>query len=742
MFHFLNSNFGKKPNTYSKNKLYSNRPALMHLEQRVTPVAGTGTGVPTILTEGTALVTEYHLDYPSNPTSGSTHEIINDPANDNSYWITGMSMDYVVHYYGNTNTAQYFAMPMGSMPHGIVFDPTGALWVSLEYAGQVVKLDQNSGAIIVSVDVNIQASPSSPVPLNPHPHAIAIGADGVTIWFTGKNTSTVGKINPVNGVITSASTVTHYNLPTIAATPIYVELGTDGNIWGTELTGNKIFRVTPTGTVTEFAIPTYDSRPIAIKVGPANDPYLWFTEESGNKVGKISYSGVIEEFPVPKSQFNSILAGLAFDQNGNLYVQSYVNQNFPSAPPQDLINYSSSFPNVQDFIQQNFPNLNDLRLPNLDYIVKMGNTILDAPNGDISSVLITRYQAESQGTVFHRIILGDDGDMWFTELALNNIGKVRIVPNPAPLLAATTPTSSDSRVTLYNSSTAANLGFVNPFPGFTGVISTATGSFSNNGIAYTVAAAGPGGGPAIAIVNTQTGEVTKSFFAYDPSFSGGVTIALADYNNDGVLDLVTGAGAGGGPQVNIFDGSNFSLIKSFFAFDSSFRGGVNVGAGDINQDGFMDIVAAAGAGGGPEVRIFDGATLAVISQWYAYESSFSGGVTVAVGDLGEDGVLEVVTGAGSGGSPLVKVFNANTGAFITQFLAYADSFKGGISVGINDGDGNGTLDIITGAGPGGGPQVNAFDYPTLDLLFSFYSGDSTNTKGVVVGTINGQFLVG
>lgn len=144
---------------------------------------------------------------------------------------------------------------------------------------------------------------------------------------------------------------------------------------------------------------------------------------------------------------------------------------------------------------------------------------------------------------------------------------------------------------------------------------------------------------------------------------------------------------------------NFSLIKSFFAFDPRFRGGVNVAAADINQDGVMDVVAAAGAGGGPEVRVFNGTTLAIISQWYAYESSFSGGVNVAVGDLGADGVFEVVTGAGVGGSPLVKVFNAGSGAFITQFLAYADAFKGGISVGINDGNGDGTLDIVTGAGP-------------------------------------------
>ena len=63
-------------------------------------------------------------------------------------------------------------------------------------------------------------------------------------------------------------------------------------------------------------------------------------------------------------------------------------------------------------------------------------------------------------------------------------------------------------------------------------------------------------------------------------------------------------------------------------------------------------------------------------------------------------------------------------------MAYSESFTGGVRVGINDGNGDGVADIVTGAG--GAPQVNVFDFPDLDLLFSFFSGDPTNTNGVFV----------
>jgi len=307
---------------------------------------------------------------------------------------------------------------------------------------------------------------------------------------------------------------------------------------------------------------------------------------------------------------------------------------------------------------------------------------------------------------------------------------------PAQLSTGTTPSSSggSSTVTFYDPENDEQVGSTVPFPGFKGEIRVVSGDFNGDGVADIIAAAGPGGGPAIAIIDSQTGKVIESFFAFDPSFTGGVFIAVEDVNGDGFIDIIAGAGAGGGPEVRIFDGKTLNVLRSFYAYDQSFAGGVSVASIDFNHDGILDIVTGAGPGAAPHVKVFDGATNAIISQWYAYPASFTGGVYVAAGDLGNDGNIEVITGAGAGGAPVVAVWDPYTGALLAQFMAYAEDFTGGVRVAINDGDGDleGDLDIITGAGLGGGPEVKVFSFPALDLLFSYYSGEATNKGGVNV----------
>src|SRR6266567_437546 len=98
------------------------------------------------------------------------------------------------------------------------------------------------------------------------------------------------------------------------AGPLGITAGPDGNLWFTEGKGNKIGRISPSGTITEFPVPTAGSYPIGITAGPGGN--LWFTERDGNKIGRISPGGTITEFPVPaKSRPEGIAAG----PDGNLW---------------------------------------------------------------------------------------------------------------------------------------------------------------------------------------------------------------------------------------------------------------------------------------------------------------------------------------------------------------------------------------------------------------------------------------
>src|SRR5262249_12127833 len=152
-----------------------------------------------------------------------------------------------------------------------------------------------------------------------------------------------------------------------------------------------------------------------------------------------------------------------------------------------------------------------------------------------------------------------------------------------------------------------------------------------------------------------------SFYAYDPKFTGGVWVAAGDMNGDGKADIITGADTGGGPHVEIFDGASGALISSYWAFDTGFRGGVRVAVGDVNGDGRPDVIVGAGPGGGPHVRVFSSTSSQLLTEFFAYDPSFRGGVYVGAGDINRDGRADIMTGAGEGGGPQVTVVDANTG---------------------------------------------------------------------------------
>lgn len=244
--------------------------------------------------------------------------------------------------------------------------------------------------------------------------------------------------------------------------------------------------------------------------------------------------------------------------------------------------------------------------------------------------------------------------------------------------------------------------------------------------------ANEGSGPQVRLLNRADASVIRTFTAYDQTFIGGVRVALADFNNDGIPDIVTAPGPGGGPHIKVFDGATFAVLRQFMAYDSDFRGGVYVAVGNVNGDSKPDIITGAGQGGGPHVKVFDGLTGVAIRSFFAYDSTFRGGVTVTAGDVNGDARTDIITGAGPGGGPHVKVFNGASGLLIRQFMAYDSTLRGGVFVAATDLNGDARADVVTGAGAGGPPQVKIFDGVTGSNLTTFSPYASTFRGGVRV----------
>lgn len=312
-----------------------------------------------------------------------------------------------------------------------------------------------------------------------------------------------------------------------------------------------------------------------------------------------------------------------------------------------------------------------------------------------------------------------------------------VVSQPERLFAVGAGPGGSPSVKLYGPDGSVRYEFLAYSGAFAGGVRVAVGDLTGDGVDDLVTGAGPGGGPHVKVFDGVTKDEIASFYAYDARFAGGVYVAIGDIDGDGVADIITGAGAGGGPHVRVFSGTDFRVLWSFFAYDAGFTGGLRVAAGDIDGDGRSDLVTAAGAGGGPHVRVFSGRTggqlNSPLGSFYAYDAGFASGVYVAAADLNGDGWADVITGPGSGGGPHTRAFSGKDGTELVGYYAYDAGFTGGVRVAARDLNGNGRAEIITGAGLGGGPHVRVFRDGGPEEWFGLFAFDPVFLGGVEVG---------
>lgn len=193
------------------------------------------------------------------------------------------------------------------------------------------------------------------------------------------------------------------------------------------------------------------------------------------------------------------------------------------------------------------------------------------------------------------------------------------------------------------------------------------------------------------------GKTTQTIRPFGRLYAGEMFLAVGNADRDAALEIIVGRGRGGSSEIKVMD-LDGGLLAHWRAYGANFKGGVRVALGDLDGDGLREIVSAAGPGGGPHIRIWKTDGQVWGGGFFAFNAHESGGVSVAVGDVNGDNRDEIVAGSGEGARPRVRVFDFR-GTLKQEFALGDKPILNGLEVSVADLNGDGMKEILVGGLP-------------------------------------------
>jgi hypothetical protein len=234
-------------------------------------------------------------------------------------------------------------------------------------------------------------------------------------------------------------------------------------------------------------------------------------------------------------------------------------------------------------------------------------------------------------------------------------------------------------------------------------------------------------------------------------------IKLADIDNDGDLDVLMAMNSTTYAEMLIFTNPGNGAFSTQggdyqIAIDESFIGGpspADIDVGDIDGDGYLDAVAASNGSGGGGVRV-SLQTVKVDSSigftnynevGFSVYSAGTNPVSIKLGDINKDGLLDIVTANSSSNN--VSVLYQNSNHTFASAVNYATGNLPYV-VRLADLNKDGYLDIATSNNGSDSISVLLYNPATstysakVDYTTQLTTGVGTSPRGLDIGDINGD----
>jgi virginiamycin B lyase len=238
------------------------------------------------------------------------------------------------------------------------------------------------------------------------------GPDG-NVWFVDVTygASKVGRITP-------SGTITEFDVPGAVGGPETITAGPDGNLWMAANgagASSWILSISPVGTIRQFSVPSVDG----IASGP--DGNVWFTEFFQDVIGRITTAGVVTEFPIGTG--NGGPRGIVTGPDGNLWFTETAQNGSASGGQIARMTTSGS---VTEYPLGG--STTDQRDPTAIVVGPDGNLwFTEAGDSRIGRITtkgqLTEFLLPASGRALG-LTVGPDGNLWFTDVGGNAVGRI------------------------------------------------------------------------------------------------------------------------------------------------------------------------------------------------------------------------------------------------------------------------------------------------------------------------------